>query len=278
MSASGKFASSSPFGATLRMLRLEAGMGLRELARQVGVSGAYLSRVETGRDPPPTAERLAAIAATLGVPEESLIGLAHRRSGVVDEYLERVPAAHALFLEVARRGLGVEQIARVTEFIASEFASAPEESGSPDLARLISAARICLGVDCPDLGAVITRGASLCVPARSSARAASLAALIHAREAEASTLIGNGFAVPHAIVEGARPVAALLTLARPLSAPTPDGKPITTAIVLVSGDRRGHLEALARIARLASCDAAAALATCASPRSASALLRRCDAG
>jgi PTS system nitrogen regulatory IIA component len=273
-----RFVSSSTFGATLRMLRLEAGIGLRELARQVGVSGAYLSRVETGRDPAPTAERLTAIAAALDVPEETLMGLAHRRSEVVAEYLERVPAANALFLEIARRDLGVAQVARVAEFIAAEFEPAERGNDPHALSRLISAARSRLGAECADLSQLIEVGASLCVPARSRARAESLAALINERESEASTFIGNGFAVPHAIIAGRRPVAALITPARPLSYPTPDGKPITTAIVLVSGDRRGHLETLARIARLASCEAAAALATCSSARAASAVLRRCDAG
>lgn len=272
-----KSTSSAPFGATLRLLRLEAGLGLRELARQVGVSGAYLSRVETGRDPAPTAERLAAIADALDVPPETLMGAAHRTGGAVADYLERVPAANALFLDIARRDLGAQQIARVSEFIASEFAL-PARASGPALSRLIGPRRIRLGLACRDLGEVIDVGASMCVPARAQGRAAALAALMRDREAEASTAIGNGFAVPHAIIEGARPVAALITPARALSEPTPDGKPIAVAIVLVSGDRRGHLETLARIARLASYEAAGALPYCTTPGAVLALLRRCDAG
>ena len=41
-------------GATLRLLRVEAGLSLRELAARVGVSTAYLSRVENGHDAAPT--------------------------------------------------------------------------------------------------------------------------------------------------------------------------------------------------------------------------------
>ena len=42
------------FGETLRDLRLEAGVGLRELARLIGKSPGYLSDVENGRVPPPS--------------------------------------------------------------------------------------------------------------------------------------------------------------------------------------------------------------------------------
>lgn len=40
-------------GATLRLLRTDAGLSLRDLARRIGVSSAYLSRVENGVDAPP---------------------------------------------------------------------------------------------------------------------------------------------------------------------------------------------------------------------------------
>jgi transcriptional regulator with XRE-family HTH domain len=41
------------FGATLRLLRLGSGLSLRDLARRLGVSSTYLSRVENGLDPVP---------------------------------------------------------------------------------------------------------------------------------------------------------------------------------------------------------------------------------
>lgn len=46
------------FGAALRLLRVEAGLSLRALAQRIGVSSAYLSRVEHGHDAIPTPDRL----------------------------------------------------------------------------------------------------------------------------------------------------------------------------------------------------------------------------
>ena len=56
------------FGAALRLLRVDAGISLRGLAEEVGVSSAYLSRVENGHDAPPTADRLVALAEAIGIP------------------------------------------------------------------------------------------------------------------------------------------------------------------------------------------------------------------
>ena len=90
-------------GATLRLLRLESGLGLRDLARRLSVSGAYLSRVERGVDATPTSARLEAMARELGIPAPLLHGLAHRVSPLVGDYVEQVPEAGALFLEIAHR-------------------------------------------------------------------------------------------------------------------------------------------------------------------------------
>jgi mannitol/fructose-specific phosphotransferase system IIA component (Ntr-type) len=51
--------------------------------------------------------------------------------------------------------------------------------------------------------------------------------------------------------------AALVTLARPLDAPTPDGAPLRLLVVLISPEGgRHYLKALAQVARLASHDVA----------------------
>ena len=85
------------------------------------MSSAYLSRVEHGIDPPPTTERLAAIARELDVPPALLVDVTSRVSPYVSQYLETVPGASALFLEIARRRLSGAQLLRVRELIAREF-------------------------------------------------------------------------------------------------------------------------------------------------------------
>ena len=112
------------FGATLRMLRLDAGIGLRELAARIGVSSAYLSRVEHGRDPAPTPDRLATIADALQMPRALLFDLAQQTGPAVSGYLERAPEAGLLMLEIARRNLGRSEIARIKAFIDAEFPTA----------------------------------------------------------------------------------------------------------------------------------------------------------
>jgi len=44
------------FGIALRRLRLEAGVGLRELARLIDKSAGYISDVEQDNVPPPSEE------------------------------------------------------------------------------------------------------------------------------------------------------------------------------------------------------------------------------
>lgn len=66
------------FGHTLRMLRTTAGISLRTLARKIDVSPAYLSQVELGKLNPPTYDRITKIAETIGIPVSLLIEMSHR--------------------------------------------------------------------------------------------------------------------------------------------------------------------------------------------------------
>lgn len=261
-------------GAALRMFRLDSGWSLRALARRIGVSSAYLSRVETGRDPAPTPERLWAIAEVLELPSEVLVELAGQTGAAISGYAERVPAAGAFFLEVARRGLDAKQIARLWQLMEDEFpATAPPHARS--LADIVGP-RVVLDLACTDMAEVIGAGAAQCARGNTT-RARRLADNLMQRESECPTYLGNGFAVPHTVVEGAPTSAALVTLAEPLECATPDGAPIEVAIVLVSGaGGRDHLEILARIARIASRDVASELRRAKTIRSALAIVRRIE--
>lgn len=66
-------------GETVRRLREEMGISLRELSRRVGVSASFMSDLEVGRRHP-KADRLEAIAQELGVPASELAELDHRSS------------------------------------------------------------------------------------------------------------------------------------------------------------------------------------------------------
>ncbi len=261
------------FGAALRLLRTDAGVSLRALAQQIGVSSAYLSRVENGHDPVPTPDRLVAIADALKLPAPVLVQLANKVSPFVASYLERVPAAAALFAEIARRDLTGPQLARVRAFMDAEFpADAPHgQAAPPRLSSLLTAERVVLRLSCNDLeDALDVAAARLSVDGKHDA--AQVARALGRREQSGSTALGEAVAVPHAVVPGVEPRAAIITLAKPLKSATPDDLPLKLLVVLLF-DRieRRELELLSQVARLAMPGKADALAAVSDAR---ALIRR----
>ena len=62
----------NPFGTYVRTKREEVGMTLTEFARQLEISPAYWSRIETGRENPPKDELIEKAAVILGVSEDDL--------------------------------------------------------------------------------------------------------------------------------------------------------------------------------------------------------------
>jgi PTS system nitrogen regulatory IIA component len=247
------------FGATLRLLRIDSGLSLRNLAQRIGVSSAYLSRVENGLDPVPTPDRLVEIARSLRLPPTLLLDLAHRTGSFVARYLEDVPAAGALFLEIARRRLTPMQIARLKAFVEAEFGGQSADTGTITLTSMLAPERIIVSLSCSELDDVIDVAAPRLLPAgRLSAR--ELSERIRHRERAASTALGGGLAVPHALLPGVPPHAALITLAQPLVAQTPDGAPLRLVLVCVlPKEGTTHLHALAAAARIALHGSAAEL-------------------
>jgi PTS system nitrogen regulatory IIA component len=242
------------FGATLRLLRVDAGLSLRDLARRIGVSSAYLSRVEHGLDAVPTPERLSAIARELDVPPTLLMDVAHRVNPFVTAYLEEEPGARAVVLDLARRQLTDAQLGRVREFLDREFPvpAVHKEAQAVRLAPLLSPERIVLGLSCTGLEDALDVAAGRLAAAHLGMEAPALAALLRQREEETPSAVGHGVAVPHAFVSGwSQPAAALVTLARPLKLDTPDGEPLRLLVVLVGAAGRAHLMRLAHVARLA---------------------------
>ncbi|MDP1921320.1 MAG: helix-turn-helix domain-containing protein [Myxococcales bacterium] len=241
------------FGATLRLMRLESGLGLRELAGRLGVSSAYLSRVENGLDAAPTPTRLEAMARELRVPSTLLMDLAQRVSPLVMDYVESVPEAGSLFLQLAHRELDAEQLAEVQAFVESRFpVRRRAASAFEGLADLLTPERVVVGLACSSLDDALDVAAGRLgreVPGGAS----KVAAALRGREGEVSSAIGSGVAIPCAYVPGVKLSAALVVLSPGLRAPTPDGAPLEVVVAFVgprdSAERR---IALAHVARLAS--------------------------
>ncbi|NVJ26605.1 helix-turn-helix domain-containing protein [Myxococcus sp. AM011] len=249
-------------GATLRLLRVDAGLSLRDMARRIGVSSAYLSRVEHGVDAPPTAERLTAIARELDVPPALLMDVANRMSPYVSEYLEDVPGAGTLFLELARRRLSGTQLARVRDFLDAEFPvrGGLSDAAVPALAPLLTPERVVLQLSCGGWEDVLDVVAGRLAAALPGWDAARLAERLRQRDEESSCAVGGEVAVPHVFLQGAAPVAALVTLAKGLHVDTPDGRPLRLVVAAVDGERgRVRLTRMAHVARLAARGLAARL-------------------
>jgi nitrogen PTS system EIIA component len=254
-------------GATIRLLRLDAGLSLRDLAHRIGVSSAYLSRVEHGHDADPTPDRLAAIAREFGVPPHLLVGAAHKVGPAIERYTEDVPSAGMLFLDIARQRLGPAEIGRIRAFVDREFPIPERRYESSSLARLLSPERVILQLTCPGLEDAIEIAASRFVFPHGAPNVRQVVANILAREQVASTALGAGVMLPHAVMPTMHSTAALVTLARPLVlADAPDGAPIRLLLVLVMGDHgNAQLALLAHVARLSSDGLANKLITAKNP-------------
>jgi len=93
--------SNDTFGKLLRSLRLEAGVGLRELSRLIAKSPGYLSDVESGNVPPPSEETIVQIANALNVDKKTLLNAAKKIDPELSEYVAEQPQA-ADFLRMAK--------------------------------------------------------------------------------------------------------------------------------------------------------------------------------
>ncbi len=89
------------FGHILNRLRLDAGIGLRELARMIDKSAGYLSDVENNHVPPPSEVVILTIAAALNVDKNQLLIAARKMDPELSHYVVQEPQA-ADFLRMAK--------------------------------------------------------------------------------------------------------------------------------------------------------------------------------
>lgn len=105
---------SGGFGPAVRAQRLEKGLGLRELARQVGMSATYLSKVEREEFKPPAEDKVRAIAQILGEDPDRLLALAGRVASDLPQIIRTNPEGMASFLRAAR-GLSPADMRQLTD-------------------------------------------------------------------------------------------------------------------------------------------------------------------
>ena len=102
------------FGAAVRRDREKLELGLREMAKMIGVSPTYLSKVERDEFPPPAEDKVVAIAKVLKRDPDELLALAGKVSSELTAIIRRHPREMASFLRSAN-GLTAEQMAKLAE-------------------------------------------------------------------------------------------------------------------------------------------------------------------
>lgn len=262
------------FGAILRHLRHAAGLSLRSVAREIGVSPAYLSQVETGKEHIPAPPRLTQLEAVLGLDRGELLGLTDRVDPRVLGLLRAQPGATQLLLAAAEagfddrdfRGLAAEVRAqadgpapwwRRADVIADE-ADAPMRG----LRAVLTPERCAVGLDPADRAALFDMLVERLATQDPALDAPVVVSLLHERELEASTGLGAGIALPHAWVPlYAETTLTIATLQRGVAFNRENGDLVTLVFLLLSPapPTRDHVRLLARIARLChdrtACDA-----------------------
>jgi transcriptional regulator with XRE-family HTH domain len=109
------------FGETLRNLRLAQDMGLRETALRVGISAAYLSRIERGKEHPPKPETIKALAKTLAADPDVLFRLSSSTDPEISGFINENPKVAELVRLIIKSELPDEQIDRVLGFVKAEL-------------------------------------------------------------------------------------------------------------------------------------------------------------
>jgi len=100
------------FGAFVRRQREAKEIGLREMAKMIGVSPTYLSKVERDEFPPPAEDKVKAIAKIIEWDTDDLLARAGRVSSDISDIIKRRPVEFSALLRTAK-GLKAEDIARL---------------------------------------------------------------------------------------------------------------------------------------------------------------------
>jgi transcriptional regulator with XRE-family HTH domain len=99
---------SETFGKTLRKLRLDAQVGLRELARLVEKSPGYISDVEQDNVGPPSEEVIVKLAEALRADKNELLSAASKLDPELSRYVASEPQAADFLRRAKERGFGSE--------------------------------------------------------------------------------------------------------------------------------------------------------------------------
>jgi len=260
------------FGATLQLLRNHAGLSLRGLGLQVGVSAAYLSRVEHGRDAAPTAERVLAIAAALRLPGALLLEILELLGGDAGEWLRATPIGRRLAAELRLRSLSEAQLARVLAFVQREFPLGPEAERRT-VRGFLCADSVLVRVRVHQIDDAWTLAALRLGAGR---EAETLLGSLRASAATNTTCLGDGVAV--SFVGGAGPLRIALVVSElAMALVGPDAIPVQVVWVLIGlSPGLTGAAALTAVARLAEPGLVRELLRCTTPEAVLGVVERAE--
>jgi PTS system nitrogen regulatory IIA component len=272
--------SSLMFGHILRMLRTAAGISLRTLAKKMEVSPAYLSQVELGKLPPPTHDRMTKIAEAIGIPVSLLIEMSHRPNPytilllrghqelneliktTVDIGLESKDVLETITLMRKLGGSGFRKIVHYGADHLSDFLEPESSKYSPEVSPSaisqmafseIANSRLVFKkldfTEKSDLLRYMIKKIGTIYRTLNSDRAYKD---LMSNEAEDSSGIGNGAAIPHLFVDELdQTVISIARIPRGIDFDAIDQKPVHLVCLILSDpdSQQNHLHLLAYFAR-----------------------------
>ena len=100
------------FGAFIRREREAREIGLREMAKMIGVSATYMSKVERDEYPPPAEDKVKAIAKIIECDADDLLARAGRVSSDLSEIIKRHPVELGALLRTTK-GLTADDVVKL---------------------------------------------------------------------------------------------------------------------------------------------------------------------
>ncbi|MDH3216143.1 MAG: PTS sugar transporter subunit IIA [Candidatus Krumholzibacteria bacterium] len=259
------------FGPTIRLLRQAKGISLRELARKLGVSPAFLSQIEAGRQHKIPKQRIVQVADMLGVSVGYLLGTARQVHPDVLEFLRETPEAAEFMITAMQSGLAAEDFAGLREALKDRAgkgfvrrATLPatgrkkkrsKKDVDEDLVSYLDPSLCVTGVIVQNKDRLFQRFAKLVTKRNKSLATDMVLERLQHRERQAPTIVGGGVAIPHAFVpQLGQPIIGAVSLKRSVPFSTNGDGRVRTVFFVIGDETKPqfHVSMLARIARLCS--------------------------
>lgn len=110
----------SEFGKFIRERREELGISLRGFAKQIGVSGAYISKMERGMDSAPEPGKIIKMAEILQTDPDILLALAQKMDPKVRDILQNNPGMPAFLRTASDKNITLEELEKALARVVAD--------------------------------------------------------------------------------------------------------------------------------------------------------------